>query len=296
MPHSTGPFDCSFRTPDPRFFYHWLAFYQDFRMEDTWKPPHVRDGASFAEISAALAARGGRFGTLFQGRPSTQDQYETNCEIVQSYQDQDSAGLVEDLIEYRPVDVSFLHRGDTGVVVTRLPMNDLDWDHRLHLHPGFSTLEQELIRQARPYLRECRRGRMLLAPEIADQLPSEYADRGDTEYYQRKGAWYRSLGRTDGVGRRRQIRREDRISAGFMLHLPELECLNGANLLLVFGLGATQTLAFCHRLRTDLGHLLDHWGFTMVEMRATSEPVHATTVDYVEDWEMNVLLQAGVLS
>ena len=296
MSYPDSPFIRSFLRTDPLFRFHWLAFYQDFRREDTSKPPNVRDGASFAEISEALAAVGGRFGTLLLNRPSTQQEYERNRAIVQRYHDEHDTGLVEDLIVYRPVDVAFLHPGDTAVIVTRLPMNDLDWNHRLHLHPGFTTLEQALIRQARRYMLECRRGRVLLSSEIADQLPPEYADRGDTRYYQTKGAWYQSLGRADGVGRRHEIQRKEQISAGFMLHLPELECLNGANMLLVFGLGATQTLAFCHRLRTDLGHLLDHWGFTMVEMRATSDPVHATSLDYVKDWEMKVLVQAGVLS
>ena len=295
MPHSKSPFDSSYRRPTPLFIFHWIAFFQGFRREKTLMPPNVRDGASFAEVGEALVDRGGRYGTLFLNRSSTKDEYNKNKALMQEYQNEHVVGFVEDAIQFHPVDTSFLAPGDTAVITTRLMWNDLDWNHRLHLHGGFTTLLQGVVRETRPYFPVGRRGRMMLSPEIADQFPPEYSNRGSIEYHQRQGAWYKSLGRVDGLDRRCEIDRDELMSAAYIVHLPAVECLNGANLLLVFGMGATQTLAISHRLRTDLGYLLDRWGFSMVEMRATPEPEHSTSLDWVKDWEMNVLLQTDVL-
>ncbi|MBW2243709.1 MAG: hypothetical protein JRH01_17130 [Deltaproteobacteria bacterium] len=295
MPHPHNPFVTNFVRPDPLFRFHWIAFLQGFRREDTSMPPNIRDAGAGAEAIEALGTLGGRYETLFLIRSSTDEEYEKNLKLMDKNLSSNSPELVEDVLEFHPIDVSRLERGNTAVILTRLMWNDLDAIYRLHLHPGFTTLEQELLRETRPYISKGYRGKMILSQEIADQFAPEYANRGDIEYTQRRGAWYQSLGRADQKGRRCLVDRSELLSAAYILHLPEVECLNGANLLLAFGMGATQTLAIWHRLRTDLMPLLNHWGFTMVEMRATPEPEHGSNLDWFEDWDMKTILQTDLL-
>ena len=294
MLHPDSPFVTDFVRPDPIFGFYWIAFLQGFRREDTSMPPSIRDGGAGAEAIEALGSLGGRYETLFLIRSSTDEEYEKNLKLMDASLSSNSPGLAEDVLEFHPIDVPF-KRGETALIVTRLMWNDLDANYRLHLHPAFTTLEQELLRATRPYISKGYRGKMILSREIADQFAPEFANRGDIEYTQRKGAWYQSLGRADNKGRRCLVDRNELRSAAYILHLPEVECLNVANLLLAFGMGATQTLAIWHRLVTDLTPLLDHWGFTMVEMRATPEPEHGSSLDWYEGWDMKKILQTGLL-
>ena len=114
-----------------------------------------------------------------------------------------------------------------------------------------------------------------------------------------------NLFRLSFIAAGRGIERADRAAgrtAAYLLQLPEVPELNGADLLVMWGQGGTQTLAFAQLLRSDLSHLLDHYGLSMVEMVAPEQrdiPWEDATESFLlhdaaENWETNVLLD-GVL-
>jgi hypothetical protein len=269
---------------DPRhiFEYHWFAFYQGWLEGRNLKDHHLRDGAAFRELSVPLDDRGGRDVLVEDNRRP----------------------LVEDIVEYEPVDVDFLEPGQLLVAPTRIPMNDFQQEDKVQVQPGFTALEQTIIRACRPYLPVCARSRVRIADPLADKLAPDYADRADIGFRMVKEPWYSLLCSASPEAKRRRPKGRRCRTAAYLLQLPEVAELNGADLLVMWGQGGTQTLAFAQLLRTDLSYLLDQYGFSMVELvgpemggtpegeAPESEPFRL--LDSLLGWEVHVLLK-GVL-
>ena len=148
----------------------------------------------------------------------------------------------------------------------------------------------------------CARSRVRLADAVARELPPKYANRADVYFKAYAEPWYTLLNATNASARARRARSSGHRTAAYLLQLPEVPELNGADLLVMWGQGGTQTLAFAQLLRSDLSHLLDHYGLSMVEMVAPEQrdiPWEDATESFLlhdaaENWETNVLLD-GVL-
>jgi hypothetical protein len=269
--------------------YHWLAYYYGLRSGRRLKPHHVRDGAAFAELSVPLARLGLSYGRLVPNGPPTPEEYSAH----QAALDADSDGghrLIEDVARYTQIDESFLKPGDMLVVPTRPPMNDIFHGDKVRSQPGFTSIEQKIFRACRPYLQVCSRAHIRLSLLAADRLPDAFANRADVTFCQSKEPWYRKLARLDGGGRRAKLPGQ---TAGYVLYLSALESLRGAGLLVVFGMGGTQTLVLCHRLRSDLAWLLDEPGFTMIEMTASENEPACNGLEFAHQWKLETVFHMG---
>jgi hypothetical protein len=285
-----------------RYVYHWFAFFEGWLKGKKLKPHHLRDGAAFRELSVALDERGGRYEKLFFNGPATPESAKHYQAIVEDLVNQNEDPLIEDIVDYRVVDESFLMPGQVLVVATRLPMNDFQQENKVQVQPGFTSLEQKIIRVCRKYLVVCARSRVRLANAVARELPPKYANRADVFFKAYSEPWYTTLNATNPSARSRRAKSSGHRTAAYLLQLPEVPELNGADLLVMWGQGGTQTLAFAQLLRADLSHLLDHYGLSMVEMVAPEQrdtPWEDATESFLlhdaaEDWETKVLLD-GVL-
>jgi hypothetical protein len=284
------------------FRYDWFAFYQGWLKGRKLKAHHLRDGAAFRELSMALDDRGGRYAKLVRNGPATPEKTKHYEQLIHDRVERNERPLVEEVVAYQQVDESFLGEGRALVVSTRLPMNDFQQGDKIQVQPGFTSIEQKAIRACRPYLPVCARSRVRLANAVANELPGDYADRADILFRAYEEPWYSELCAVGTDARRRRARRGERRTAAYLLQLPAVPGLHGADLIVMWGQGGTQTLAFAQRLHRDLSFLLDHYGLSMVEFVAgpsaapTGPPEMAPflLLDSAPDWSAEVLLQ-GVL-
>jgi len=275
-------------------FYHWLAYFYGLRQGRTLKPHHVRDGAAFAELSVQLQRRGLQYGRLVPNGPPTPAEFAAIKAQVERASAQGRHN-VEDIVEFFPIDDSFLKAGDLVVVPTRPPLNDLVHCDKVRSQPGFTTLEQIIFRELRPYLKVCSRAHVRLSQQVAEWLPEEYANRADITFRQVKHPWYMELARLDGSGRA-SVPVRARQTAAYVLYLRSVERLRGADLLIAFGMGGTQTLVLCHRLRNDLAALLDRPGFKLIEMTAEDDETLWGGLEKAQHWKMDVVVDMESLA
>ena len=288
-----------------RYGYSWFAFYQGWLENRNLKGHHLRDGPAFRELCVELDDRGGRFEKTFRNGPATPAKRRHYEQIIKELVRANQQPLIEDVAEYQTVDESFLQKGKLMVISTRLPMNDIQQENKVRVQPGFTSLEQKVIRACRPYLDVCARSRVRLSDALAAKLPNEFADRADIRFRAYDEPWYTELHTLNPSDRLRRPKPSGRRTATYVLQLPSVLELNGADLLVIWGQGGTQTLALAQRLRTDLSALLDCYGLSMIEMvvpeRAPGlegedlemEPIRL--LDAAHEWEAHVLLQGELL-
>jgi hypothetical protein len=266
--------------------YHWLAYYYGLRSGRRLKPHHVRDGAALADLSVPLARLGLSYGHLVPNGPPTPEEYSAQRAAALDAVSGGGQQRIEDVATYTRIDESFLQPGDMLVVPTRPPMDDIYHGDKVHSQPGFTSIEQKIFQACRPYLQVCSRAHIRLSLSAAGWLPDAFANRADVTFYQIKEPWYLKLARLDGGGRRAKVSGQ---TAGYVLYLPALESLRGAGLLVVFGMGGTQTLVLCHRLRSDLAWLFDEPGFTMIEMTAPEDEPAFNGLEFAHEWKLETI-------
>jgi hypothetical protein len=182
-----------------------------------WNPRDLRDGGGFAELMSALLSLG--------------------AEPVETF--------------------SRLTRNDLLVLPTRPPLHDKgEGQPRRHLRPSSTALERAVHAPFELFFQRCARNAVSLAEEPARRLDPERKNRRSTTYYQytRNGlevtwAFYKTL---DG---RKPPNSRDRSTAVFLVHVPQL-WKDGPGMLSAFGMGANETLLWCHLLRTRMRKML----------------------------------------
>ena len=136
---------------------------------------------------------------------------------------------------------------------TRPPLHDKgEGQPRRHLRPSSTALERAVHAPFDLFFQRCARNVVTLADAPAEKLPEEKRNRRSTTYYQytRNGlevtwAFYKTL---DG---RKPSSSRDRTTAVFLVYVPAL-WKDGPGLLSAFGMGANETLLWCHLLRTRM--------------------------------------------
>jgi hypothetical protein len=233
----------------------WFA-----QLAGDWNPRDLRDGGGFAELMAAMIRLGAGMGDIwFNHKPREEDASETFRRLT-----------TKDII----------------VLPTRPPLHDKgEGQPRRHLRPSSTALERAIHEPFHVLFRRCARNSVALAEEPARLLGPEKKNRRTTTYYQytRNGlevtwAFYKTL-----EGRKPTAAR-DRTTAVFLVFVPQL-WKDGPALLSAFGMGANETLLWCHLLRTRMNHLLVEIlsspvpRFVMCELTTavtwTSEPLRA---------------------
>ena len=85
-------------------------------------------------------------------------------------------------------------------------------------------------------------------------------------------------------------------NGGFYDAIRGVESLRGADLLVAFGVGGTETLSICHRLCTDLAWVLDQPGFTMVEMTVSGDEPARGGLGFADELKMEIALHMDPLA
>lgn len=285
------------------FLYFWLPYCQTIGKGRHVKLNHVRDGFAFFLLSQALDRRLGSFVDMVKNGPAPPDLEAANLRVLAQLGAENP--LLEEVLSYAPMNESFLKRGVMLVAPTRIPLDDFKRGNRVRVDPSFTSIEQKVKRILRRYVTFLSRDQVCLARAVAEQLATAFADRAEIGFKSYKTAaslyttaTYKNLRTIDSHGPRRRAPKLPPRSAGYLLQLTQVPELNGADLLLMWGMGGTQTLAFANLLRNGLSHLLDVEGFSMVEMTEPVDPPASNggslALDFVRDWEAEVLLE-GVL-
>jgi hypothetical protein len=237
------------------------------------KPPNVRDTLANARLQDAFRGLGFQVGTPVLNFPPTEEELE-------AHQGNPPMLVIED---------SYLGRGDRVLATTRLPKDDKDQADKLQIERGFTSWEGILFRLIGRYLKKCSRSQMTLHEDVAAALPAAYANRADLHFNLYRNANYRFVQTLDYT--RKQEFRGDSRTAAFLIHFACVDELREAGVVLAWGQGATETLVWCHRLSTDLRHLLETPGFVMVEMSNLVCPTRPTGLGFADQWKIDLVLQ-----
>jgi hypothetical protein len=253
----------------------WIA-----QLAGDWNPRDLRDGGGYAELLAALLVMGAAPGDIwFNHKPREEDPEAA----------------------FRRLD-----HNDLLVLPTRPPLHDKgEGQPRRHLRPSGTAFEKAIHAPFHAFFRRCARNAVALADEPARRLPNDKRNRRSTTYYQytRNGlevtwAFYKTL-----EGRKPPSSR-DRTTAVFLIFVPSL-WKDGPALLSAFGMGANETLLWCHLLRTRMASLLTNVlastvpRFIMCELATaaswTSEPLRApldllTLSAAAEHWQVEPIV------
>jgi hypothetical protein len=204
----------------------WLA-----QLAGDWNPRDLRDGGGFAELQAVLLGFGARPGDVWFNHKPREEDPEAAFRL--------------------------LGKNDLLVLPTRPPLHDKgEGQPRRHLRPSNTVLERAVHAPFNLFFKRCARNAVTLAEEPARRLASDKRNRRSTTYYQytRNGlevtwAFYKTL---EG---RKPPSSKDRTTAVFLVHVPAL-WKDGPSLLSAFGMGANETLLWCHILRARMNDLL----------------------------------------
>jgi hypothetical protein len=205
---------------------HWFA-----QLAGDWNPRDLRDGGGYAELMAALIRFGARPGDIWFNHKPREESLEAAFR------------------RYSGADIL--------VLPTRPPLHDKgEGQPRRHLRPSSTGFERMVHAPFHLFFGRCARNAVTLAEEPARRLPGDKRNRKSTTYYQytRNGlevtwAFYKTL---DG---RKPPASRDRTTAVFLTHVPAL-WQDGPSLLSAFGMGANETLLWCHILRARMHDLL----------------------------------------
>jgi hypothetical protein len=252
---------------------HVLLWYYAKRRDMTLKPHHTRDGSALFELLAILTSRGYGIGEQCWNFPPS---------------DPEDATII-------PAEIPNLEAGDLVLIGTRLPLDDSAHGDRIKIERGFATPEEIVFAIARRYFAVLARSHVRLTDALAARLPADRTTRADLWVRVLKAAWYRECKSLDGRQLQRFREGEHRTPA-FVIRLNGVEALNGADLLIAFAMGGTETLIWARRLRTDFSHLLWRPGFTFVEMIPPEEsgrPDRPTNVSFAHKWTIEEVLHVA---
>lgn len=279
---------------DPRT-YDWFAYFFGLRDHRHLKPHHMRDGPAFVEISALFQRRGYQYGQIVPNGPPEHEEFNEKVREVERISAGGPCNIedIESLWHPDPGVVSF-EPGNVIIVPTRPPLNDLVHGDKVRSQPGFTWLERQIFCLCRDYFPVCSRSHVRLSPAVAAHLGEAYGNRADIIYKGTGEPWYQKLTRLDGSPGKNRVPRRPRRTAAYVLFLSEVESLGGADLVLAFGMGGTQTLLICHRLRNDLAWVLDRPGLKMIEMTADDAETSGG-LEHAHRWKMELVLDMSPL-
>jgi hypothetical protein len=267
----------------PRYV-DWLASVAWTRRDRPPPAAELRDSGAFLEAAAAFSARGCRIDRVVYGHPSSEDELEQMKSELR--------------LGRRPrlkkLDLGFLGPGRVLVVCTRLPLSDLVFDNKRKQWVALDELTARIVEIGWLHFRILARTHVELWPRFASQLAPGFERRARIQFVQNCGAFYTWCQHLEERGKQ-HFSADDARTAGYVLHLKQVPSLNGADLLVFFGMGGVETLALAHHLRNGLGHLLDEPGFSMVEFERAVRPQAPSDAGFASLWRPRVILHADPL-
>lgn len=188
-----------------------------------------------------------------------------------------------------PVDLSGVDEGDVILLATRPPLDDIKAGSRKRVERGNTTLEDRLFAACRPFLATCARSHMVLPERLAAQLGPEDAGLAEMEILQnRPGAPISRCNAQHGRGWQ-GVPTTPGETAMFLLHL-DAAWPGGPGIVCAFGMDMLSTLVWCHRLGTDLAHLLEGPRFLVARTGIGEVPERVTRLSFCSTWHVRVAL------
>jgi hypothetical protein len=248
--------------PRPTTF-HRYAYPTAIREEGTLQPFRTRDGAAFAELSAAIYAMGWQYGSLIFAYPD------------------------EGLELHRVRHETILKSEDFLVLTTRPPISDSSKGDLKQLPKSGTTLELAMFREFRGYFAKCARSHLRLTPEFGAKLQA-----GDFMFRQRDDARIISSKTLDAT---EWIRVPARIhkTLGFFLRHDRIAG-HSCGLIACFGMGGLETLIWNRLVRTRYAAWLTGSRFVVGEFDITRIPEQPITLDFVDDVPVRLLVDRSL--
>jgi hypothetical protein len=262
----------------PKYF-DWFATVERHRQDRPPEFPGLRDPAAFFETGAELERRGMRFGKIILSFPRTTEELRA----------------LSGQPELSEIDESFLGPDRLLVVTTRIALSDFLFENRRALRAALNKLSAKLFDIGWLHFEKLARSHSELTAHFASQLHGDFTNRAIIEFTQNKGAFYMKCQRLDGGGKQTFTRSQAR-TACFVLHAKGVPTLNGADLLVLFGMGGVETLVLAYHLRNGLSHLLDEPCFAMIEFEGAERPANEpSNLRFASLWRPRVILHAAPL-
>jgi hypothetical protein len=180
-----------------------------------------------------------------------------------------------------------LRETDLILLTTRPPMNDCELGDRRIIRRSFTDLEEKLFSgPLGAAFERCSRSEILLS-HAAAAVSAGIAMRQSMVFRQHGGAAYQSYG--SPITRKwYRFEKQDALTAVFLLYV-EHAWPGGPAFLAAFGVGAKETLVWCHQLARRFQHLLCTTPFAMGEMRTGTLPKPPESLSFADSWEINLV-------
>jgi hypothetical protein len=138
------------------------------------------------------------------------------------------------------------------------------------------------------YFDKCARSRVRLSEKIARRLPEAFRQRADIRFHEYTDGSYLSYRGYDD--RFWQKRIDTNRTAFYLVRIPAL-WEGGPGLLAAFGMAGTETLVWCHLLRTRFPEWVGSYEFLMAEVVPGGLPQQPADLSFARGWGITPVLQ-----
>ena len=241
----------------PKFYR--FGYYVTGRSDSPLQIHHLRDGATFLEISSILQKEGYTYGSTIFNWP---------------FAATDNAG--------KYVDTTFLKSKDLIVLTTRPPIHDKETQPRMQVELSDTILERLIFNSLENFLEVCDREHVKIAEMWADRLNSNFCHRADILYKQYGAEILDSKTYKD----LRILRRKDpqNKTIFYIINIPQL-WNDGPGLFCFFGMHGLEAYLGAYLLRTrfwqSLNFSFDKPRMTMLEITLSDVPEFPDTLYYL---------------
>lgn len=193
----------------------------------------IRDGLALLELATVLNREGLSYGGPILNVPmSIQDKLRARVETQRIIRQEHLA----------------LRTGDVALLTTRPPLDDHDTPARRIIERSGSPLEREIFAGVRPFFSTCDRALMVIADEWQPRSNSIGAKKlRQVVFHQGQGAHVKEF--SGDREYRKSGKVEAQLSLGYLLTVPPTGS-RPYRIVAAFGIGGTETLWFCHLLRS----------------------------------------------
>jgi len=199
---------------------------------------------------------------------------------------------IHELLRLGPESFDFL-RADRDVLVltTRPPLDDERHEDRKFVARSHSDLENAVFDGLRQCIQECARTRIQLSAPMTRHLDEKAIHKAGMRFRENKNALLVEF-HPEGRVRPLPIPQEERLTAGFLVHLPRIDRY-GCELIASFGMGGVETLVWNRIVRNHPQY--QSWitkpVFVVAELNLKNLPPRPITLHFASQVEVRILLE-----
>ena len=259
-----------------KFLYRFAYYVRKKDSTKELRPYQIRDGAAFSEISSLLYKKGFNYGGIY-----------LNKNILKN--------------EPNEIDLSRFKEDDIIVLCTRPPLHDKDKGSKKKLERSYTNLEKEIFRFLSFFFEICTRDRVKLKKGVAQNFKMGFENRADIVYKQFYNTSISGINTNASYKRYRKLETLDwedssgiKRTAAYFIYSKEI-WEKGPSLLVSFGMGGVETLAWNYLLKRRHMDLIKKNCFGMIEMTNLILPRNPLTLDFFNDWNSKIILKYNFL-